>query len=205
MRASISLNIFLRLAPSNIVGFALLTIINELSCQFVIIWHCSALFVFIFHDTSRVDMDVKVALVLGAISITSIDTVTSIHGIAFADPAHCDQPGWPTCYSVGYSDGQTNPWSSCLLGHSKAFCNAYNAAAGSSTNNNYNNNQEILRPIATSLDIHLAIVWVMLRDKSILHTPAVLLVTAQTIVQGGMLQQEIRHIATNQDGLVVTL
>ena len=50
-------------------------------------------------------MDVKVALVLGAISITSIATVTSIHGIAFADPAHCDQPGWPTCYSVGYSDG----------------------------------------------------------------------------------------------------
>jgi hypothetical protein len=64
--------------------------------------------------------------------------------------------------------------------------------------------KEILQHIATGQDIHLVIVWAMLRHKSILE-PAVLLVTAQTIVQGGMLQQEILHVATNQDGLVVTL
>jgi hypothetical protein len=64
--------------------------------------------------------------------------------------------------------------------------------------------KEILRHIATAQDIHLAIVWVMLMDKSILEA-VVLLVIARTIVQGGMLQQEIRHIATNQEGLVVTL
>src|SRR5919199_1123248 len=37
-RASISFSIFLRLAPSCTVGSALLTIINGLSCQFVILY-----------------------------------------------------------------------------------------------------------------------------------------------------------------------
>src|SRR5919198_6451978 len=37
-RVSISFSIFLRLAPSCTVGSALLTIINRLSCQFVILY-----------------------------------------------------------------------------------------------------------------------------------------------------------------------
>ena len=29
-------------------------------------------------------------------------------GYVYADPARCDQPGWPSCYTVGYTDGQKN-------------------------------------------------------------------------------------------------
>ena len=25
---------------------------------------------------------------------------------AKANPAHCDMPGWPLCYNVGYADGK---------------------------------------------------------------------------------------------------
>ena len=49
-----------------------------------------------------------------------------------ADPTHCDQPGFPACYDVGYHDGYNNAinehhqfHNSCPLGHSKAFCNGY--------------------------------------------------------------------------------
>ena len=49
-----------------------------------------------------------------------------------ADPTHCDQPGLPACYDVGYHDGYNNAvnehhqfHNSCPLGHSKAFCNGY--------------------------------------------------------------------------------
>ena len=33
-------------------------------------------------------------------TIASIMTVGT-HGIAFADPKHCDRPGWPDCFDVG--------------------------------------------------------------------------------------------------------
>jgi hypothetical protein len=53
-----------------------------------------------------------------------------IQGVA--DPTHCDQPGFPACYDVGYHDGYNNAvnehhqfHNSCPLGHSKAFCNGY--------------------------------------------------------------------------------
>src|SRR5437667_7856228 len=38
---------------------------------------------------------------------------------------HCDQPGWPSCYSVRYTDGQKNPGNSCPTGHSTEFCRGW--------------------------------------------------------------------------------
>jgi hypothetical protein len=69
--------------------------------------------------------------VLAAILTTSITTVTSIHGIALADPAHCDQPGWPSCYSVGYADGQNHGGTTCSSGHSNNFCAGWDAGSHS--------------------------------------------------------------------------
>ena len=53
-----------------------------------------------------------------------------IQGVA--DPTHCDQPGFPACYDVGYHDGYNNAINehhqfntSCPLGHSNAFCTGY--------------------------------------------------------------------------------
>ena len=44
--------------------------------------------------------------------------------------AHCDSRGYPSCASLGSNAGKSAPGTSCPLGHSKAFCNAYNLAAG---------------------------------------------------------------------------
>jgi len=60
------------------------------------------------------------------------------------DPTHCDQPGYPSCYMVGYSDGQANPGTSCPGDHSSAYCNGYNAGSrtysGSSSAGSQGNN-----------------------------------------------------------------
>src|SRR6266487_5441130 len=47
--------------------------------------------------------------------------------------AHCDRPGYPSCSSLGSEAGKNAAGTSCSFGHSKAFCSAYNAAAGTST------------------------------------------------------------------------
>ena len=47
--------------------------------------------------------------------------------------AHCDKPGYPSCSSLGSEAGKNAAGTSCPPGHSKAFCSAYNVAAGSST------------------------------------------------------------------------
>ncbi len=44
-------------------------------------------------------------------------------------PTHCDQPGYPSCYSVGYSDGQNAPGTSCPSGHSRGYCDGYTAGS----------------------------------------------------------------------------
>jgi len=46
--------------------------------------------------------------------------------------AHCDRPGYPSCSSLGSEAGKNAAGSSCPPGHSKAFCSAYNVAAGTS-------------------------------------------------------------------------
>jgi hypothetical protein len=46
--------------------------------------------------------------------------------------AHCDQPGWPSCYSLGYNAGKSAPGTSGPHGHSRSFCNGYEYASGGS-------------------------------------------------------------------------
>ena len=55
-------------------------------------------------------------------------TAGSFH-IALADPIHCDQAGYPSCYSVGYNDGQANPGTNCPSGHSDNFCAGWQAGS----------------------------------------------------------------------------
>ena len=45
------------------------------------------------------------------------------------DQTHCDQKGYPSCYDLGYSDGQNAPGTSCPSGHSETYCNGYDAAS----------------------------------------------------------------------------
>ncbi len=45
------------------------------------------------------------------------------------DQTHCDQAGYPFCYSVGYSDGLNAPGTSCPIGHSRAYCDGYKAGS----------------------------------------------------------------------------
>jgi hypothetical protein len=45
------------------------------------------------------------------------------------DQTHCDQKGYPSCYNVGFSDGQNAPGTSCPSGHSEKYCNGYEAAS----------------------------------------------------------------------------
>jgi hypothetical protein len=53
----------------------------------------------------------------------------NIYGNALlANSPHCDRPGWPSCYNVGYANGQKAPTSDCPHGHSREFCNGYRAA-----------------------------------------------------------------------------
>src|SRR5215471_17113357 len=52
--------------------------------------------------------------------------------VAPVDKTHCDKKGYPSCYNLGYSDGQNAPGTSCPSGHSEAYCNGYEAASLSS-------------------------------------------------------------------------
>ncbi|MGC1931364.1 MAG: FxLYD domain-containing protein [Candidatus Nitrosopolaris sp.] len=45
------------------------------------------------------------------------------------EAAHCDQRGWPSCYSVGFQDGKNHAGATCLPGHSTNFCSGWNAGA----------------------------------------------------------------------------
>ncbi|MDQ6667962.1 MAG: Ig-like domain-containing protein, partial [Thermoproteota archaeon] len=50
--------------------------------------------------------------------------------------AHCDAPGYPSCYSLGYADGKNHPGTTCPSGHSQNYCNGYRAGAGISVSSN---------------------------------------------------------------------
>jgi len=43
-------------------------------------------------------------LVLSLAVVTTLGTGQMVR----ADPPHCDRAGYPSCYSVGFSDGQAN-------------------------------------------------------------------------------------------------
>src|SRR5947208_15623652 len=52
--------------------------------------------------------------------------------------------------SLGSEAGKNAPGTSCPPGHSKAFCNAYIAAAGSSANNNNNQRSSSTQQVNTA-------------------------------------------------------
>ena len=49
------------------------------------------------------------------------------------EAAHCDQPGYPSCYSLGYQSGKNHLGTSCPGGHSAKYCVGWNAGAGNTT------------------------------------------------------------------------
>jgi hypothetical protein len=64
----------------------------------------------------------------GNTSASSVsNNTTSSHQ---TDAAHCDQPAYPSCYSIGLKDGKSNPGTRCPSDHSVNFCSGWNAAAG---------------------------------------------------------------------------
>jgi hypothetical protein len=44
--------------------------------------------------------------------------------------ADCDQPGWPSRYSLGYKAGKVATGTTCPARHTQAFCNGYEYASG---------------------------------------------------------------------------
>jgi hypothetical protein len=78
-------------------------------------------------------------LVIASLVATMIMGVSNMHGNTLAiGPAHCDRPGWPTCYSVGYDAGQGRS-GQCPHGHSFEFCRGWNDATKSANyNSGYN-------------------------------------------------------------------
>ena len=56
-------------------------------------------------------------------------SASDLNIVAPVDKTHCDKKGYPSCYNLGYSDGQNAPGTSCPSGHSEAYCNGYEAAS----------------------------------------------------------------------------
>jgi hypothetical protein len=50
---------------------------------------------------------------------------------AFADPQHCNRPGWPSCWPIGNQDGLRDALSGAgyagCSGHSSEWCSGYNS------------------------------------------------------------------------------
>ena len=63
-------------------------------------------------------------------STSSVNNNNPISSSNQGSTAHCDRPGYRSCSSLGSEAGKSSPGTSCPPGHSKAFCNAYTAAAG---------------------------------------------------------------------------
>jgi hypothetical protein len=62
-----------------------------------------------------------ILMLIGLFSIT-------LPHFVYADPAHCDKPGYPSCYSVGFGDGQQNQDAACPPYHSTHFCDGWHVA-----------------------------------------------------------------------------
>jgi len=43
---------------------------------------------------------------------------------------HCDKPGFPSRYSIGYKDGHNAPRAPCPNGHSSNYCAGWTACSG---------------------------------------------------------------------------
>jgi hypothetical protein len=56
-----------------------------------------------------------------------------------ADPMHCDKPGYPSCYSIGFQAGKNARFgTACPTDHNKSYCTGYEAGnrSGGSISNN---------------------------------------------------------------------
>jgi hypothetical protein len=71
---------------------------------------------------------------------------STMHVTPFADPKHCDRPGYPSCESVGYNDGvrdaskvseKDNFVPPCPRGHSKNYCDGYTTGYGDELNDRF--------------------------------------------------------------------
>ena len=51
------------------------------------------------------------------------------------DPTHCDKPGWPKCYGVGFVRGWANPGTEPPSGHSEDYSRGYRDGASKSNSN----------------------------------------------------------------------
>jgi len=56
-------------------------------------------------------------------------SASDLNIVAPVNKTRCDKKGYPSCYNLGYSDGQNAPGTSCPSGHSEAYCNGYEAAS----------------------------------------------------------------------------
>lgn len=86
-----------------------------------------------------------------AIAVVASIMAINTHGIAFADPKHCDRPGWPSCFSVGKS---ASDGTSCPKGHSKNFCSGFESSGSSSSSTQQDAQAERNRQICIALDCH---------------------------------------------------
>ncbi|MFY9871714.1 MAG: hypothetical protein WAK17_18530 [Candidatus Nitrosopolaris sp.] len=79
---------------------------------------------------ATLDEKLSKAFLLVVISLATIMIVTagSFH-LVMADPLHCDIEGWPSCYSVGYSNGLANPGTNCPTDHSDNYCTGWDAGS----------------------------------------------------------------------------
>jgi hypothetical protein len=97
-------------------------------------------------------------LVIIALTVTMMTGINNMYGKAFADPAHCDLSGWPSCYKVGYDDGHgmSGP---CPSGHSSEFCRGWDDATSGSNNNgspaeqNASNQQAPQQNVSTNVSL----------------------------------------------------
>jgi hypothetical protein len=83
----------------------------------------------VYNNSKNQKKNLKVAMI--GILIVAILLSYNSYGLALADPAHCDRAGFPSCYDVGFGDGQANPGTSCPGGHSARFCEGWDAGANS--------------------------------------------------------------------------
>lgn len=81
--------------------------------------------------------------------VTLIGFNLSEPGLGVPSP-HCDRKGYPSCFDAGFQDGQANPGTACPSGHSKKFCNGWNAGASTGSNSKIQNTQQNSPPSSSN-------------------------------------------------------
>lgn len=76
----------------------------------------------------------------GSIGNSTNSKTSDSNHLGSVDPTHCDETGYPSCFSIGYSDGQNAPGTSCPTGHSTSFCKGWNAGTQSASTSSSSSN-----------------------------------------------------------------